>query len=264
MDLLTRTVAWVHRYDEPKAAPKPPVGPRAAPPQSEWRSPAPVVSGAAVVVAPPDGDSLSCIDLKTGDLTWKEPHQEGDLFLAGVFDGRVLVVGKKICRAHNLSDGKVLWTLDAGLPAGQGAAAGGVYYLPLREAAATKRPEVCAIDLATGKVLAHARMRVRGGAGDVGALGNLLFSGGAMISQTTTEVVAYPLLKAKLEQMDAALAKNPDDPEGLYSRAELRFEQGESAAAVDDLRKVIDGKPPAELLASARQALRRAHSTPTK
>ena len=156
VDLLTRTVAWVHRYDEPKAAPKPPAGPRASPPQSEWRSPAPVVSGGAVVVAPPDGDSLSCLDLKTGDLKWKEPHQEGDLYLAGVFDGRVLVVGKKVCRAYNLSDGKLLWTLDAGLPAGQGAAAGGVYYLPLREAAATRQPEVCAIDLAKGKIFARA------------------------------------------------------------------------------------------------------------
>jgi len=265
VDVLTRDVAWVHRYEAPKAAAAPaPAGgrflwrgavPPAAPPQSEWRSPAPVVSGGAVVVAPPDDDSLSCLDLKTGEMKWKEPRREGDLYLAGVFDGRVLVVGKRTCRAHNLSDGKLLWTVDAGLPSGQGAAAGGVYYLPLREAAATKQPEVCGIDLAKGKIFAHAPLNAPAVDRKTDALGNLLFSDGVMVSQTTTEVVAYPLLKAKLEQMDAALAKNPDDPEGLYSRAELRFEQGESVAAVDDLRKVIDGKPSAELLARARGKL---------
>ena len=263
VDLLTHDLAWVHRYEAPKPASAPPGGrfvwpgrvPLAAPPQSEWRCPAPVVSGGAAIVAPPDDDSLSCLDLKTGELKWKEPRRDGDLYLGGVFDGRVLVVGQKTCRALSLSDGKLLWTLDTGIPSGQGAAAGGVYYLPLREAAATKRPEVCAIDLARSNFVGHAHLNAAGIDRKTNALGNILFADGVLASQSATEVAAFPLLKTKLEQMSAALAKNPDDPGGLYSRAEFRFEEGDSVTAADDLRKVIDGKPPADLLARARRKL---------
>lgn len=226
VDLLTHDLAWVHRYEAPKPASAPPGGrfvwpgrvPLAAPPQSEWRCPAPVVSGGAAIVAPPDDDSLSCLDLKTGELKWKEPRRDGDLYLGGVFDGRVLVVGQKTCRALSLSDGKLLWTLDTGIPSGQGAAAGGVYYLPLREAAATKRPEVCAIDLARSNFVGHAHLNAAGIDRKTNALGNILFADGVLASQSATEVAAFPLLKTKLEQMSAVLAKNPDDP-GVFTAA---------------------------------------------
>ena len=56
-------------------------------------------------------------------------------------------------------------------------------------------------------------------------------------------------MKTKLEEMNAVLAKNPDDPRGLFDRAELRLEEGGLADAIDDLHKAIDSKPPAELLA---------------
>ncbi len=264
VDLLTRSIAWVHRYEraDPRALPPGarifpgglvigPNGQQLFPSWSRqgWRPSAPVVSDGAVVFAAPDGVALICLDLKTGALRWKEARQDDDLYFAGVFDGRALVVGKQACRAFNLSDGKPAWTLTTGVPSGRGAAAGGVYYLPLRETESSKEPEVCAIDVAKGRIVGHARRQVPGGhnAGRE-PFGNLVFAEGVVISQTTENLTVYPLLKTKLDEMNETLRKNPDDSQGLCDRAELRLEQGNAAGAVEDLHKIIDQKPAAELL----------------
>src|SRR5262249_20285767 len=78
--------------------------------------------------------ALHCLDLRSGARLWKVERREDDLYLAGVFQGKVLVVGKQSCRALRLGDGKVIWTVKTGLPAGKGGAVGKTYYLPLKPA----------------------------------------------------------------------------------------------------------------------------------
>ena len=73
VDLLTRSIAWVHRYHQRQAVTAVPVlgnplfAPP-APPEIGWRSGAPMVSNGAVVFAEPDDGPLTCLDLKTGAL----------------------------------------------------------------------------------------------------------------------------------------------------------------------------------------------------
>ncbi|HVS35009.1 MAG TPA: PQQ-binding-like beta-propeller repeat protein [Gemmataceae bacterium] len=275
VDPLQHTLLWAYHYrDKSDFVSAIPPGARVLPggiiinpatgqqiqmtlPQTTWRDCAPIVQDGKVVLTAFDSRAVTCLDLKTGALRWTASRRDDDVYMAGVFEGRVLIVGKKSCRAYGLGDGTLLWTAATGAPAGQGAAADGVYYLPLAMTESRKAPEVCAIDLAKGKVAGCAKVHIPPdhNTEKPDGLGNLVFFGGALISQSTESITAYPLLKNKLNEFDAALAANPNDVQGLFGRAQLRLDAGQVADAIDDLQKVIDAKPPAELLNPARDAL---------
>src|SRR5439155_24136251 len=138
--------------------------------------------------------------------------QDKDLYLAGVIGGKVLIVGAGYCRAVNLADGKEAWRVETGIPSGFGIAGKQHYYLPLRAAAGGKEPEVCILDAAKGRVQAHVRSRRKE------EPGNLIFTETALVSQTVDEIVVFPLLQKKLDEIDQALLKNPADPQALFER----------------------------------------------
>lgn len=198
VDLATQSVAWAYTYREGRRPPsgKDPASRFALPADllepPQWRNTAPVIADGKVVFTAPDEGSVHCLNLRDGSLVWRSTKDEGDLYLAGVYDGKVLVVGKAACRALDLASGKEAWRLDTGVPSGMGVAAGGTYYLPLRSTAESKRPAVCAIDVAKGRIV-----RVIPAGEDVP--GNLLFHGGQLISQGPLTVTAYPLTKAGSE-----------------------------------------------------------------
>ncbi len=272
VDPLQRSVLWVHNYRDKAGAGLnglPPGVIRVLPggimigangqqilPQQQqgWRGGTPMIQDGKVVFTAYDSRSIHCVNLRDGSAVWTKPRQENDLYVGGVVNGKVIVVGQKVVRAYNLSNGEKPWeAVETGMPTGFGAASDNVYYLPLKGFAGGKEAEVCAIDVDRGQVLAHSRAHAPQGSDGEKApgLGNLIFAGGAVISQTNESVTVYPLMKAKLEEMNAALAKTPNDPEGLLNRAELRLEAGKIADAVEDLHKVIDGKPPENLLRQA-------------
>jgi outer membrane protein assembly factor BamB/tetratricopeptide (TPR) repeat protein len=259
-DLLQGRLAWAHAYREPPAAPVVPPNPFRRPPfpgQVAALTPAipllgntaPYIAAGKVVFQPAEGRTVYCLDLRDGSLVWKQPLREDDVYVGGVTRDLVLVVGKRSCRALSLNQGQVAWTLDTGLPSGQGQVVDGTYYLPLKESAQNKDPEVCSIDLAKGRIIAH----IRGANKDVP--GNLLFRDGFVVSQTPTELAIFPQLAAVLEEIDARLKKNADDPVGLLTRAELRLDKGDLKGAVEDLRKARDGKPDAAVLKRIRTRL---------
>ena len=83
--------------------------------------------------------------------------------MAGVFNGKVLVVGRDSVRALDLfENGKVVWDKKIGQPSGQGVASSGVYYLPLKHGVngPDDPPEVCAINVDTGE-MHHTKSRKR-------------------------------------------------------------------------------------------------------
>jgi outer membrane protein assembly factor BamB len=207
-----------------------------------------VVQDGRVVFTAPDGASVHCLNLGDGSLVWKAPRAADDLYLAGVAGGKVLIVGKRQCRALRLTDGSPLWQLATGLPSGQGVFSGHLYYLPLKEGRGHE-PEVCTIDVDTGKDVAHTRPHRKE------VPGNLVLVGGQILSQTVHEVAAYPQLKAKLRQMEALLARDPQDPVGLTERAELRLDDGDLAGAVRDLHAALRNNPPLETRTRARAQL---------
>jgi outer membrane protein assembly factor BamB len=275
VDLLENRLVWAHPYRkgaDVAAAPQPNpgfpggvvvIGPGGMPRpavsaiRSGWKESAPAIQDGKVVFTAPDSRHLHCINLLDGSEAWPQPYsrQDDDLYFAGIFRGKVLIVGKKQVRALDLATGNPAWApLDVGQPSGQGIASENIYYLPLRESNATHEPGIAAIDLDKGTFsLARSRPRSDGGAPIVP--GNLLFYQGSVISQSPFEVAGFPQLKVKIAEMDASLAKNPDDPGGLLQRGELRLDQGDRLGAIEDLRKALRNKPDQAVENSARGKL---------
>src|SRR5581483_11922350 len=158
VDLMTRSLVWSYPYrEEPprmqrvgptngavpvfpgRGIPQTPLGGRTI---ANWKSAPPAIADGKVVFTAPDATSVHCINLRDGTPVWKRPQLDGDLYLAGVYQGRVLVVGKHVVRAYHLKDGQEAWKLNTGeLPSGQGVASNGIYYLPL------EKGEILAIDI---------------------------------------------------------------------------------------------------------------------
>jgi outer membrane protein assembly factor BamB len=224
-----------------------------------WRTSAPCVVKGRVIFTAPDSGDVHCLSLRDGRPIWSAKREDADLYLAGAIDDRVVIVAKNQIRALSLDVGKEIWKrTDTGLPCGQGVAAEGVYYLPLANSAdprtADKGPEICAIDLKTGGIIGRSKSRKD-------TPGNLLFLDGELITQTIRTVSSFPLLKVKQDEINIALAKNPNDPSGLTERGELHLYNGAVRDAVADLRNALANQPPADVRTKARTKLHEALTT---
>lgn len=275
VDLLTHSLQWVYLYREkgsggPTAEeqalinqgiiinPRGRGGVQPFAGSNEWKTAAPIVQDGKVVFTAPDGSSVHCLNLRDGSLVWKSGRGDKDLYLAGVYNGKVVIVGKETARALSLVDGKQIWQVPTGMPSGRGIASDNIYYLPLKSAVASKEPEVCAIDIEKGIVSAHTKSRKKMGTDGKEyqeVPGNLLFYEGTVISQTVNEIVAYPQLKVKLKLIDERLAKDDKNPEGLIERGELRLDEGNLVGAVTDLRTALENNPPERLIPKAKLKL---------
>jgi outer membrane protein assembly factor BamB len=262
IDLMTRSLVWSYPYRESAHQQiqlpgmifqQPNFGPgvRVANPfgtttiVSKWKSAPPVIQDGKVVFTAPDADSIHCINLRDGKPVWKRGQSKGDLFMAGVYQGRVLVVSESSIRALDLKTGEGVWRIATGdLPSGQGVASKGIYYLPL------KRGEILAIDIASGKIKAHNRAASGGS-----APGNLVFYEGMVLSQTATEVMAYPQLVARLESARTEATADPDNLTKLTDFGDLLLKDGQVQTAVDTLTKVFDRKPAGPLAKRVRERL---------
>jgi outer membrane protein assembly factor BamB len=180
VDLLTGSLLWAHLYQDARLKPAT---------TSVWQSGPPCIVDGKVIVAPPDAAVIDCLDLRDGSRLWRVQRAEDDVLLAGVADGKVLLVGKKSCRALGLNRGETLWTVPTGVPSGQAAIAGGRLFVPLKAGSASGRPEVCVVELARGKMETRLRSRKEQ------APGTLVFGPGIVLSLTPTELTAYPIPK---------------------------------------------------------------------
>src|SRR5205085_2352425 len=126
-----------------------------------WAASAPLGSDGRVIFTAPDSNALHCLNLRDGRLLWKDKRQDEDVYVGGVLGGKVLVVGSKTCRALNLDNGMQAWSLETGVPSGVGVIAGEQFYLPLAEAARTKEPGVCVLDVGKGRTIARSRSRTK-------------------------------------------------------------------------------------------------------
>ena len=103
----------------------------------KWKSAPPAIQDGKIVFTAPDADSVHCISLRDGKPIWKRAQIKGDLYMAGVYQGRVLIVGETQVRILDLKTGSQIWSASTtgDIPSGQGVASKGVYYLPLEEEA---------------------------------------------------------------------------------------------------------------------------------
>lgn len=255
VDLLTHSLVWAHSYRESgEPAAKNPVGPGAAavpvfrgdmnqtPLSSltnEWKVTAPAIHDGKVVFTAPDGNAVHCLSLRDGSLLWRANRGADDLYFAGVYHNKAVIVSKNGVRGLQLADGKEVWRIDnTGMPSGQGVASGSTYYLPLRAAPDSKEPEVCSIDVDKGVVIARAKVRKKDG-DKLLVPGNLIFHDGMVVSQAIDRVASFPQLEVKLAHVDKLLVQNPNDPVRLTERGELRLDKGEHQGAINDLHEAL-------------------------
>jgi outer membrane protein assembly factor BamB len=262
VDLLTHSLVWAFPYRErsvdqgisnPAGAIRKGMNPiRMRPGQDpfaqthrfrgDWKMSAPIIQDGKVVFTARDGNAIHCLKLRDGDPLWQADRRD-DLYLAGVFSGKVVLVGKSTTRALSLAKGQQVWQADTGMPSGLGVASGPHYYLPL------KKGEICKIDLEHGTVVAHNPSPK----GEIP--GNLLFYEGDVISQNEVGVTAYPQLEYRVAQIDEHLKKTPNDPLWLTERGELRLYKGDLVGAIADLRAALANKPSAAVLPKTRLKL---------
>ena len=193
--------------------------------EGRWVDAIPTIADGRVVVTPRDSNELHCVDLKDGRLLWRQPRGQG-VYVAAIHRGLAVVVGRSQVHARRLADGRTIWTASLGTdtPSGRGYQSAGHYYLPL------KSGEIMGIQLENGRVLARSASRL----GNIP--GNLVASHGSLFSQDVERLVAYRPLAAVEQQIAQRLAQNPEAPQGLVDRGELRLQQGEEQAGLNDLR----------------------------
>ncbi len=198
-------------------------------PGSYWNEETAVVSGGNVIFTSPESDKMYCLDLMTGNQKWEQPRQQ-NLYVGGIADNRVILVGRRSVSSLRLDDKSSAWpsTLqlpNGSVPSGRGFISQDFYFLPVSTG------EVLKIDLRDG--LVKARSRSSNGS----IPGNLICYRGNVLSMSVDRLEKYAqadLLKAQAEEL---LAKNPADWRGLSWRGEIALDEGRLDAAIADLRQ---------------------------
>lgn len=237
VDRYAHRIAWVHRMGEQPEATA--AGSGAAVNQLEelndrWAVSAPIVVQGAVVYAPaeqPDPTRqeqprLICLDLQTGAKRW-ERLKGTDLYVAGAFGGKVVLVGRDAVSAYELSDGASSWTLPIeatdGPPSGRGVAVGSQFLLPLRSG------QLWTIDLASGQLTKRARPP---GRDDNAPLGNLAIWRGMLLSLGPQGMTGYEPRDELEQEIAARLAADEGDLWAAVKQAEVRAATGDVPAVL--------------------------------
>ena len=248
VDLATRTLLWAYTYSQPRTADSMLLpngvrvqrggggavivngrvmgmntGPTAS---TGWRDSSPVLSAGKIVLTPRESDEIHCLDLRGGSVLWKAPRQDG-LYVAGVVDGRAIVVGRRGVRSLALADGGDAWStatpLEGACPSGRGVLTSRSLFLPL------DTPEVVEIDLADGSVAG--RSPARGGQ----VAGNLVAYRGEVVSLGVDALDVYHQSSALDERIDTARRERPADPwAGLWA-GQLDIDRGNVAAGLESV-----------------------------
>jgi len=198
----------------------------------EWADCLPCIADGRVILTPTKAGELYCLNLRDGSLEWSSPRRDG-FYVAGVREGKVLVVGRSSVWALHLNDGSLAWEseqtmLPAGaVPTGRGYVGGDRYYLPLSTA------EVAAVEFETGAMSARSLSE------NNTVPGNLVAVRGAVYSQTARGVEKYETLAARSERMAPALAADSLAPQMLVQQGEILLFQGRIREAVEVLQQAM-------------------------
>jgi outer membrane protein assembly factor BamB len=202
----------------------------------------PVVDGNVVMATEAVGQRIHGFDLLSGEPRW-QVKRDGDAFLAGSRTGRLIAVGPGRVRAISTASGQEIWTRSIPQPSGRGTWIDEFYLLP------TSDGRVVVIDTRQGEIVLQMPTRDRLPLGNLDRSGDRFWAvggGGFQIFRTMTEV---------RREVDQLLSARSDDPVGLYQRAQLSVAQGETAAAIEDLRASMKSKGDRATTEAARDLL---------
>jgi hypothetical protein len=199
-----------------------------------WRDAAPILAAGRVILGAVESEKLLCLDLRSGGLVWEVPREQS-LSVAGVVDGRVIVVGRHGVDALSLADGKRAWAkpVDIGgaSPSGCGVVTPTRLFLP------TDAPEVVEIVLADGSIAG--RSPARSGV----VPGNLVAHRGELISQGFDSLDVFHQAAPLEERIETALRQEPADPWALLWRGQLDLDRGDIAAGLRRIREARAASP---------------------
>ena len=202
---------------------------RGGDPVERWLDSSTIVARGRVIFSPIEADEIYCLNLIDGKLVWKQPRKE-DLYLAGVDDDRVVIVGRHHVRAVRLDDGKPAWASqvplpDGAVPSGMGFLSNHRYYVPISTGA------VAAVDLQKGQIEHVVKSR------DGSVPGNLICHRDRVISQGVDGVESYFQTEALGAKVSTRLAANPNDPQALALHGELLLDEDRLEDAIAALRR---------------------------
>ena len=132
-----------------------------------WRTSTPIIANGKVVFTAWDSNTVMCLNLRDGEVLWEAAHGSDDLYVAGIYDNKVLVVGKSSVKFLDLNKGTQLAAANTGMPSGVGTASNDIYFLPIKASRNNPDPEILSIDLKEMKVTAQTRSRKKITAGNL-------------------------------------------------------------------------------------------------
>jgi len=253
LEPATRSLLWGYVYKpgdsaQPRQPPmffgvSPPTDPE---PANRWAHTEVVLAEGRALVTPVDSSELHCLNLIDGKLLWRKPRQD-DIYLACVYQGKAILVGRRGLRALKLADGEPAWPraveFQSAMPSGTGFLSGDRYYVPLTSG------EVKAADLNSGQI-AHTYQSRRGV-----VPGNLVCSGGRVLSQGGGALDLFFQLDALRKQVDQRLAAKPDDADAIAQRGEILWDEGKLKEAIDCFRRSLKLTPSPNARGLLRDAL---------
>ncbi len=200
-----------------------------------------VIANGRVVYAPPRSSQLHCLDLATGKFLWSV--NRGDAEFIGAVTDRVFVVARQGGRSLSMEDGREIWSVTTGVPAGRGIAIGDRYYLPLENG------RLASLDLETGRDYGTKSLR-----SEV-ALGHLAADRDRVYSLSQRGLVAFPQVEHVLADSDAAIRAESGISRDIML-AEVAIVQGNLADAEQRLNAVLKGSLAGPDLDRARRDLK--------
>ena len=232
VDRLRQSVLWAHRFQPVNASKDRDQGGHFVQQRdlaSQWSPSAPIIAGSVVVYTPPEESMILALNALNGKKLWEQP-KEAWLYLAGVFDDRVILVGRHEIGALALATGKPLWTVplgDEARPSGRGLAVDEQFYIPLSTG------ELRTIDLKTGKTALQTYVPSKHP-----PLGNLAMHRGKLVSVGPFGAVGFGQREALLAEIQRRKSINPADPWALLRESEVHLLNRNHAAALPLLRSL--------------------------
>lgn len=240
VDVATRTLLWGYQYgsNNRDIFGRPgiiqPLAFQTAVSVNRWQDSAVTIADGSVVISAVESDSLICLDLLTGKPRWAPLPRSGELadmlYVAGVHDGNIILVGKNRMTAIRLKDGQPAWKdslklqqMENEMPSGRGFLSEHYYYLP------TTKSQLVKVDLRKGEIVERASTDH--------ALGNVICYRDELISVAADQAATFFQIEPLRTKVEARLAKSPDDAWALARRGELLVHDGKSVEALAVLRK---------------------------
>ncbi|MEM8944869.1 MAG: PQQ-binding-like beta-propeller repeat protein [Planctomycetota bacterium] len=239
VDLAKQALAWAYQYPNAKSGlthRQRIVLRQRGKTLPHWVHSAPIIAGGRVLITPPESDELHCLDLVTGKLLWKKPRGKA-MFVAGVNQDLVMLVGLREVYALHLEDGTAAWPMGIrelpgnSTPTGTGFLNQGQYFLPLSNA------QVVAIDVASGNITARANSRV----GQV--LGNLVCYRGSVLSQDGRYLACFDQIDVLRSESQRRLTADSNDFEALRTLGEIAYNDGKLEESLELLIQAHESAP---------------------